>query len=84
MVPDTPWPSVGSALANFRSAPSAKIGVGLFWKLECSVLRLCFIGNEINTNGARHPMAFCGVCSREFSLGGERENRRGIVLETRV
>jgi len=58
-----------SRLSNaifFRSAASGKMGVELFSKLECSELRFCFIGNEINTGGARHPMAFCPAFSPDF------------------
>ncbi len=60
------------------------MGVELFWKLDSGELRNCFSGNEITTNGARHPLAFCEACSRDFSLGGLRENGRRIVMEIRV
>ncbi len=76
MVPDIPWPSAGPLLAFFRSVASGKMGVELFLKLECDELRNCFSGNEITTNGARHPLAFCWASSRDFSLGGQRENGR--------
>ena len=49
---------------SFRSVANGKMGVGLFSKLECCELRICFIGNEINTSGARHPLAFCCASSR--------------------
>ena len=84
MVPDTLWPSARSHLAVFRSVASKQMGVESISKLDCSELRISFIGNEINTNGARHPLAVCGVFSRGFSLRGEQANGRRIDLEPRL
>jgi len=84
MVPDIPWPSAGLLLAIFRSVANGKMGVEWFWKLECGELRNCFSGNEITTNGARRPLTFCWPALAFFSLGGQRENGRRIVPETRV
>jgi len=58
MVPDVPGTSAGPLLALFCSVASGRMGVELFWKLECGELRNCFGGNEITTNGARRPLAF--------------------------
>jgi len=66
MVPDTLWPSAGSFLAVFRSVASKQMGAESISNLDCSELRISFIDNEINTNGARHPLGFCEVSSRDF------------------
>jgi len=58
--------SARSLLAFFRPVASGKMDGGLFWKLECGALRICFIGKEIHTNGARHPLAPLGLSARSL------------------
>jgi len=62
----------GASYRGFSLGGERENGLGLFAKSACGELRFRFIGNEINTNGARHPMA----------LSGERENGLGLFAKS--